>query len=146
MWCGAFTALCVAVGLSEFFYKYSFGYIGENLTYYVRNKLFSGIIYKQVSWFDSKDRAPGILSNVLSEDVTALNGLTTKTLGLLIEGLLTLVVGALLGLFYSWKMALITIGVSPFIILGGIMVTRFQWKKNKAGIDDPVLGVVNPYE
>lgn len=77
-------------------------YLGENLTFSVRKQLFNGIIYKHLAWFDNKDRAPGILSNVLSEDVTLLNGLTTEVISLLIESFLALVIGMIISLIFSW--------------------------------------------
>lgn len=47
-----------------------FGLTGEGLTTNVRIDLVKGIIYKQLCWFDSESKAPGVLTNVLSEDVT----------------------------------------------------------------------------
>ena len=57
------------VGIVGFLQKLVYAWSGENLTYKLRLELFKGIIYKQLAWFDRKDRAPGILSNILSEDV-----------------------------------------------------------------------------
>ena len=79
------------------------------MTYTVRNKLFKSIIYKQVSWFDSKDRAPGILSNNLCEDINALNGLTTEYFSVLLESATSLGGGIILSMIYTWKMGLITL-------------------------------------
>lgn len=69
-WCGMFLVLTVGVLIVGFLNKYIYSYLGENLTYTVRGKLFTGIIFKHLGWFDNKERAPGILSNVLSEDIT----------------------------------------------------------------------------
>jgi hypothetical protein len=44
----------------------SFTYASENLIFTIRRKLYEGIIYKDISWFDSKDRAPGVLTNIMS--------------------------------------------------------------------------------
>ena len=43
---------------------------------------------KKVSWFDSKDKAPGILVNIFTEDIANLNGLTTETLFTILETIL----------------------------------------------------------
>lgn len=123
-WCGMFLLLIVGIGIFSFLQKYVFMYVGENLTFEIRFKLFKGIIYKNISWFDNKNRAPGILSSVLSEDIGALNGMTTEHLAILIEAFLGLVIGIIISLFYNWKMGLITLGMVPFVSLGGIMMSR----------------------
>jgi ATP-binding cassette subfamily B (MDR/TAP) protein 1 len=99
-------------------------YVGENLTFDIRNHLYQGIIYKQLSWFDNKNRAPGILSNVLSEDIGYLNGLTTEHFAILMEATLTLIIGVILAMVYTWKMGLVTLGMFPFISLGGVLMSR----------------------
>ena len=142
-WCGMFLLLCFCIGLLSFLQKYLFMYVGENLTFDIRNQLYQGIIYKQLSWFDSKDRAPGILSNVLSEDINCLNGMTTEHLSVLIEAFLGLFIGIAIAMAFTWKMGLITLGMVPMVALGGIMMSRLQWKTKpgqtaeRSAADDP---------
>lgn len=69
--------LCLGIGISVYIQKLSFAIGGENLTYTLRVKLFRAILHKSVGWYDSKLRAPGILTNMITEDISALNGLTT---------------------------------------------------------------------
>lgn len=147
-WCGLLLLLSFGVALFAFFNKFQFVYLGENLTFSVRKQLFTGIIFKHLAWFDNKDRAPGILSNVLSEDVTLLNGLTTEVIALLVESFLALVIGMIISLIYSWQIALVSIAVSPTVIFGGIMMSRIQWKqRNMAGnTDRKEKGKQDPYE
>jgi len=64
-----FVALCIGIGVSTGFQKLYFGLGGENLTLKLRIKLFEAILRKHVGWFDDKNRAPGILSNMISEDI-----------------------------------------------------------------------------
>jgi ABC-type multidrug transport system fused ATPase/permease subunit len=77
-----FLILTAGVFFSTFIQRYAFSYLGENLTLTVRKNLFAGIIYKDISWFDSKDRAPGILTNIVSEDISLLNGMSTETVSI----------------------------------------------------------------
>jgi ATP-binding cassette subfamily B (MDR/TAP) protein 1 len=90
--------------------------------------LFSSIVYKDIAWFDSKEKAPGVLSNVISEDITLLNGLSTESISILIESVFTLVVGLIIALCLSWKMALITCAILPLLILGGAISNRLTAK------------------
>jgi hypothetical protein len=50
----------------------------------MRKKLFAGILHKDIKWFDNKDNAPGILTSLLAEDISLLNGLTTETIAIYI--------------------------------------------------------------
>lgn len=76
--------------------------MGENLVFTIRTKLFAGIIYKHVSWFDSKDRAPGIITNILAEDVSEVRGLSTETVSLYLEAILGMVIGLIIAFRFTW--------------------------------------------
>jgi len=145
LYCGLFLLLCFFIGLCGFLQKYLFMYVGENLTFDVRNELYKGIIYKHLAWFDSKDRAPGILSNVLSEDIGALNGLTTEHLAILINAFLGLIIGVILAMLYTWQMGLVTLAMVPFVSLGGVMMSRLQWKQIKPGQRTEKIAEDDPY-
>ena len=67
----------LGVGLFEFFNKYSNASLCENMTNIVRKKLYASILRKNIGWFDDKNRAPGILSNMIQEDISKLRGLTS---------------------------------------------------------------------
>jgi ABC-type multidrug transport system fused ATPase/permease subunit len=142
-WCGLFLLLIFCIGIFGFLQKYLFMYVGENLTFTVRNDLYKGIIYKNIAWFDNKDRAPGILSSVLSEDISALNGMTTEHFAILLEAALGLIIGMIISLCFTWKMGLIALSMVPFVFLGGIMTSRLVWKvkpgnkQDKTKDDDP---------
>jgi len=119
-----FLGLCLVIGLATGIEKAMFTTTGENLTFNVRRDLIRGILFKQVSWFDREDRAPGILTNVLSEDVSALNGMTTETISVLAEAFLGLLLGMLISLIISWRMSLLTVAVSPVMLIGVIAMSR----------------------
>jgi len=110
--------------------KLTYVFLGENLTYTIRNKVFEGILHKHLGWFDNKERAPGILSNVLSEDITLLNGLTTETIANILEATLCLIVGCVLAFVFTWKMALVALATCPLLIVSFIVMSKLQWKKN----------------
>ena len=77
-----------------------FGVLGETLTLNVRKDLIRGIIYKQLSWFDQEKRAPGVLTNIFSEDVSTLNGMTTETVCTVVEAFFGLILGIAIALIY----------------------------------------------
>ncbi|CDW87364.1 abc transporter [Stylonychia lemnae] len=139
--------LTVATGLLDFITRALHKHLGENLSCAIRTKLYSTIVKKNLSWFDRKDRAPGILISIFSEDITALNGLTGETISNILEAILTLVIGGLIALFYHWKMALISIATAPFIMFAGVILQLVIWDRTKSssqsGKDSAVL---DPYD
>jgi hypothetical protein len=72
------------------------------LTFTIRKNLFTGIIHKHIAWFDSKDKAPGILTNILAEDVSEVRGLTSETVAIYLESILGVVIGCAIGFRFTW--------------------------------------------
>jgi ATP-binding cassette subfamily B (MDR/TAP) protein 1 len=63
-----------------------------------------------------------------------LNGLTTETVGIYVESILTMVIGIVISLIFSWRIALVCLAVSPFLFLGGIMASKAMNVKRMAGV------------
>jgi ABC-type multidrug transport system fused ATPase/permease subunit len=65
---------------------------------------------------------------VLSEDLGALNGLTTENFAIVTEAFLGLIIGVIFALVYNWKMGLISLAFVPFVVLGSVLTSQLQWK------------------
>lgn len=100
------------------------------MTYDIRVLLFKSLIHKEVSWFDRKERAPGILTNILSEDITNLNGLTTETIGTVVESLFSLLGGIAAAAYYEWRMALVCLALTPFTVMGAALMAKLNFRSN----------------
>jgi hypothetical protein len=61
-----FMVLCLSIFIFTFLQKLSFGYGSENLTNKIRILLFKELLHKHIGWFDDKNRAPGILGNIIN--------------------------------------------------------------------------------
>ena len=66
MWTICFYFLCLGIGLTSAIQNICFRVGSDRLTANVREKLFASIVKKNIAWFDSKNRAPGILTNFLT--------------------------------------------------------------------------------
>lgn len=128
MWTLSFLALVTCIGVFTYLQKYMFGVGGENLTLVIRKKLFEGIIYKHIGWFDNKDKAPGVLNNMLQEDITTLNGLTTDTISILSETFLGLIISCIICFHYEWKLGIICTVLSPLLVMGGMFMSKLQFQ------------------
>lgn len=113
----------------------SYNYIGENLIFKIRKIFITEVLYKEVAWFDKKDTAPGVLSNILSEDIALLRGLTTETISIYIEGILCIAIAIVISVTYSWRMTLITIALAPFAMASGYLKMMVYKKDSKAVAD-----------
>lgn len=102
IWTCVFVVLCIFIGLSSYLQKLWFGRGGENLTFKLRIKLFEAYLHKNIGWFDNKSRAPGILTNIITEDISAVNGLTTESLAIAVEAGLGLFFSCLICIIFSW--------------------------------------------
>lgn len=129
-----FQVMCTGLFIFSFLQKYSFGYGSENLTNQIRFELFEAILYKHIGWFDNKNRAPGILGNIIQEDISLLNGLTSETYAVGLESLFGLIVASSMCLYFSWQVGLIAIVLSPLMVFGGFFMSSFQWAQGK--VDD----------
>jgi ABC-type multidrug transport system fused ATPase/permease subunit len=77
-----------------------------------------------VGWFDSKDHAPGILTNILIEDISKTNGLTTESMGILLEAFLGLGISCIICFFFTWQVAIVVTCISPLMVIGGVGMTK----------------------
>ncbi len=128
-WTIMFVILCLGIGISTYCQKLCFGIGGENLTHALRVKLFQSILRKDIGWFDSKNRAPGILTNILTEDISSVNGLTTESLGIAVEAALGLFFSCLICFIFCWQLALVVTIMSPFMVLGGLGMSKLQFNQ-----------------
>jgi ATP-binding cassette subfamily B (MDR/TAP) protein 1 len=102
LWTLVFVLLCLGIGISAYIQKICFALGGENLTYTLRVKLFRALMHKNIGWYDNKARAPGVLTNVITEDISALNGLTTESLSIGVEAALGLIFSSLICFLFTW--------------------------------------------
>ena len=127
IWTIVFAVLVIGIGLSTFFQILCFGWGGDNLTLKLRVKLFEAILRKHIGWFDNKDRAPGILTNIITEHISQVNGLTTQAIGIICEAALGLIISVLICFFFSWRLGLVVAALSPLMVLGGLGMAKLQF-------------------
>ena len=82
---------------------------------------------KDIGWFDSKNRAPGILTNILTEDISSVNGLTTESLGIAVEAALGLFFSCLIsGLFFGYSQAIRFAFIAFVFYVAAVCVQRYD--------------------
>jgi len=73
-------------------------------------------------WFDDPERSSGIISNVLSEKMAKVHGLTTESISILLEAFLNIAIGIIISSFYSWRITIVAFVISPLLVAGNIVV------------------------
>ena len=118
--------LCALTSLfTAFSQKFAFGVVGENITKHIRKALYSSLLKKNIGWFDLKDNAPGVLTSALASDAQCLTGASTEGFAVMVESLFALTCGLILGFSYSWRLSLVALACTPFMVLGGFINAKF---------------------
>jgi ATP-binding cassette subfamily B (MDR/TAP) protein 1 len=118
--------LAIAAFFCGFGQKFAFGVIGENVTANIRKELYRNVLQKHLGWFDERENAPGVITTTLSSDAQVINGVSTEGLASIIDAIFAVLVGIVIGFFFSWRMALIAIVCVPFMAIAGYMGAVFQ--------------------
>jgi len=53
-----------------FLVRFLFGIVGENITLNIREKMYFAVLKNAISWFDLKENAPGVITQVLANDAS----------------------------------------------------------------------------
>lgn len=75
-WIAAMAIISIYSGINTYFYKYSFGIVGQGLIKNVRAFTYTGILQKHIGWYDDRDNNAGNLTTLLSSDVQSMSGLS----------------------------------------------------------------------
>lgn len=117
-------ACCTAVGvmLKDFYFKS----LGANTTYHVRCDLYTKILQKNLGWFDQREHSSGVLTSAIAKDTAIINGISSESLGPLLEGGMSIVGGVTVAFFFCWQQALACVIVAPVMVFGNLIAAKVQ--------------------
>lgn len=99
--------------------------IGENLAYQMRSALYSNYIGKHIGFYDDIEHSPSAICSTLSGDASIINGAATEGVAVTIEAQFCMIIGLVIGCFYSWKMALVCIVAIPMMGIASVIRAKF---------------------
>lgn len=102
-----------------FLHTFSFGLAKERLVYNIRMKMFNKLLRLPVSFFDKKENTSGAITVKLATDTFQLNNMVSGVLGVMCLNFATIGISLFFGLYYSWKVTLIAMALSPLLVLVG---------------------------
>ncbi len=79
-----------------------------------------------MEYFDKEGNEPGNLSERLAKDCSLINILVTNYLSAILSSSFSFVIGITIAFFASWRLALVTLAVSPVLILSGAVEGFFK--------------------
>lgn len=120
----------VVVGGATFLTIYSFTVAGEYLTERLRGLAFRAMLRQELGWFDDKANGTGSLCARLSGDASAVQGATGQRIGTIIQSLTTFILGVGLSMYYQWKLGLVALAFTPFILVGTYLQRKVMEQEN----------------
>jgi ABC-type multidrug transport system fused ATPase/permease subunit len=122
--------------LMAFLRTWIFGVVAENVTENMRRDVYSSVLRKHMGWHDIKTNTSGAITALLAGECSQLQGLTSQALGVIFECVAAMGFAIAIGFYFSWPMALIALGLSPFLAIGGKISGKEGLKRNEAGKDE----------
>lgn len=124
-----FIAVGVVSGLGIFLQTYLFTLAGVKMTSRLRQQSFKSILGQEIGWFDLKKNSVGALCSRLAGDCSNIQGATGQRVGVIVQALATVLVGAIISFFYSWNLTLVTLITVP-LLLGTVMLESKYMEKS----------------
>ena len=112
---------------------YGFGAASENLAYRVRNLMFSAYLRQEPGYFDLPENAVGSVSSKLASDATRLKAKTGEPLQQIVITAFGLTLGVVLSFIYMWPVALMALGVLPFLGFAMALQTSYMFEDGDPG-------------
>ena len=88
----------------------------------LRQKFFKSIMGQEIGWFDVN--AAGTLNAMLADDVTKISDGMGDKFAILLQKIACFALGIIFALVQGWELALVIMGIIPFIVLGAGLLSR----------------------
>ncbi|KAL4068767.1 P-loop containing nucleoside triphosphate hydrolase protein [Scleroderma yunnanense] len=134
-----FFIVAIVAFMSTGIQNYFFTLVATELTTKLRILSFKAVLRQDIQFFDKEENNTGILTANVNDNPQKIHGLAGTTLGAIIRAMATLIGGAVVGLAYAWKPALVGIAVIPVVFSAGFVrlhIVVLKDKKNKAAHAD----------
>lgn len=123
------SAICIG------FQNFYFASAAAILTAKLRSICFKAILRQDIEYFDKEENSTGGLTSNLSDNPQKINGLAGVTLGAIVQAIVTVIAGSVIGLSYAWQPALVGMACIPVLISTGyirLRVVVMKDQQNKA--------------
>lgn len=124
--------IAIIAGACTMLYTFAFGLTSERLVYKVRVDLFNKLMRLPVSFYDKPSNTAGGINSKLANDAYQIRNMVSGVMGVMCLNIATVAASLAFGMYYSWKVTLISLALSPLIaVVGSInmkVVMKFTTK------------------
>ncbi|KAI6046276.1 P-loop containing nucleoside triphosphate hydrolase protein [Pisolithus marmoratus] len=134
-----FFIVAIASSINIAIQNYVFASAASHLTTNLRTLSFRAILRQDMQFFDRAENNTGTLTSRVNDDPQKVEGLAGITLGAIIQSIMTLLGGSIIGLAYAWKPAIVAIACTPLVFSAGyirLRVVMLKDQQNRAAHDD----------
>lgn len=123
-WCGWMLLACVVISVTKGISMVLMAYVSENIVAGVRRDMYEAVMRKDIGWHDDRFNSAGVMTATLASDVQLLNGVSSEGLSVQIEALVAVLSAMIMAFYFSWPMALCTIGILPFLMIAATIAAK----------------------
>ena len=80
--------------------------------------LYEKILDKHLGWFDDRDHGTGILTNIMAQETSLINGACTESIGPQVEAGVAMLLGLGIGFYYCWQESVVCLVLAPILMIG----------------------------
>ncbi|KAI4471553.1 atp-binding cassette sub-family b [Holotrichia oblita] len=131
MYCLYFVIAGVVTGIATFLQLYTYGIAGEKLTMRLRSRMFETMLRQEIGWYDLKENGVGSLCGKLSGEASSVQGATGQRIGTVLQSLATLFLGVGLSMYYEWRLGLVALSFTPFLLVATFFQGRLMRGENE---------------
>ena len=113
----------------------SFSTLCERQIHRIRRRLFQAILAQEPAWFDRPANQVGALTHKMASGVERIKEGMSDKIALLLQALATAIAGIVYGMLMSWRMSLVMLGVSPFMVIAFVGSTAAVSKLMRKEMD-----------
>ncbi|KAL2247591.1 UNVERIFIED_CONTAM: putative multidrug resistance protein [Sesamum indicum] len=115
-----YSLVFLALGVFNFFTNllqhYNFAIMGERLTKRIREMMLKKLMTFEIGWFDQDENTSAAISARLSTEANMVRSLVGDRMSLLAQAIFGATFAYTLGLFLTWRLALVMMAAQPLLI------------------------------
>ncbi|GAA6027164.1 hypothetical protein JCM8097_002446 [Rhodosporidiobolus ruineniae] len=118
----ALYAFIIALGASamSFFQHWAFGHTAEHLAARLRLLIFKSTLQQDIEYFDRSENSSGALTSSIATWSEKIHSLFSLTMAITVQSCSTVLIGIIIGLVFSWRIALVGVACLPFTLSTGL--------------------------
>ncbi|CAH0703399.1 unnamed protein product [Spodoptera exigua] len=136
LYSGMFVVVAAVAGVSMCLQSTTFTTAGLKMTTRLRQQYFSSLLKQEIGFFDKESNTVGAMCARLSGDTAEVQGATGLRIGLILQGISSVLVGFLMAICYNWKLTLVGTVFLPLMVgsiwLEGIVSQQSQINERTA--------------